>query len=109
MTTQANLYVDQGTDFAINVDVSINNPGINLSDKTFFCSFAKLYSSAASANASVVATGNNTIIEVSVDASITENLDPGKYVYDVVMVSLSGDKTKILEGLITIIPTITRT
>ena len=52
MTTQANLYVDQGTDFAINVDVSINNEDITLSDKTFLCSFAKLYSSTASANAS---------------------------------------------------------
>ena len=110
MTTQANLYVDQGTDFAINVDVSINDEDITLSDKTFFCSFAKLYSSAASANASVTPlVGNNSILEFSVDGPTTENLEPGKYVYDVIMISPSGIKTKILDGLITIIPTITRT
>ena len=110
MTTQANLYVDQGADFAINVDISINNEDITLSDKTFFCSFAKLYSSAASANASVTPlVGNNSILEFSVDGSTTENLEPGKYVYDVIMISPSGIKTKILDGLITIIPTITST
>lgn len=110
MTTQANLYVDQGADFAINVDISINNEDITLSDKTFFCSFAKLYSSAASANASVTPlVGNNSILEFSVDGPTTENLEPGKYVYDVIMISPSGIKTKILDGLITIIPTITRT
>ena len=110
MTTQANLYVDQGTDFAINVDISINNEDITLSDKTFFCSFAKLYSSAASANASVTPlVGNNSILEFSVDGPTTENLEPGKYVYDVIMISPSGIKTKILDGLITIIPTITST
>ena len=110
MTTQANLYVDQGTDFAINVDVSINNEDITLSDKTFLCSFAKLYSSTASANASVTPlVGNNSILELSIDGSTTENLEPGKYVYDVLMTSPSGIKTKIIDGLITIIPTITRT
>lgn len=109
MTTQANLYVDQGTDFLIDLDISIDNENITISDKTFFCSFAKLYSSTASANASVTPlVGNNSILEFSINGSTTENLEPGKYVYDVVMISPSGIKLKIIDGLITIIPTITR-
>lgn len=109
MTTQANLYVDQGVDFSIDLDVSIDGEVITLDDKDFYCSFAKLYSTTPTANAAVVPlVGNNSIIELSVSGETTENISPGKYVYDVIMVSPSGTKTKILEGLITVIPTITR-
>lgn len=109
MTTQANLYIDQGTDFSIDLDVSINDEDITLSDKNFYCSFSKLYSTTPTANAEVtVLSGNNSIIELSIPAGITIDLNPGKYVYDVVMTSPSGTKTKILEGLITIIQTVTR-
>lgn len=109
MTTQANLYVDQGTDFSIDLDVSINNEIITLSNKSFYCNFAKLYSTTPSANANItVLNANTSIIEFSVPAEATTDLNPGKYVYDVIMTSPSGTKTKILEGLLTIVPTITR-
>ncbi len=38
----------------------------------------------------------------------TQDLDPGKYTYDVVMITQGGTQTKILEGLTHIVPTMTR-
>lgn len=110
MTTQANLYVDQGTDYTIDLVLTTNSgesyPTLN---RSFFCSIKKLYSSVASANAEVTSldSANNTI-SLYISPEITTDLDPGKYTYDVVMVMDSGSKSKILEGLMFIISTNTR-
>lgn len=110
MTTQANLYVDQGTDYTIDL-VLTTNSGVEYptANRSFFCSIKKLYSSVASANAEVtsLSSANNTI-SLYIDPTTTVDLDPGKYTYDVVMVTDSGTKSKILEGLMIIISTNTR-
>jgi len=50
----------------------------------------------------------NNILEFALSAEATENVDPGNYVYDIIMVNPSGAKTKILEGLLKITPTVTQ-
>lgn len=110
MTTQANLYVDQGTDYVIDLVLTTNDrEPYPTSNKSFFCSIKKLYSSVASANAEVEAlsSANNTI-SLYIAPEATADLDPGKYTYDVVMVKDSGAVSKILEGLMFIISTNTR-
>jgi len=112
MTTQANLYVGKGTDFAIDLEITYDaNPGevFLISDKSFYSSFRKHYSSAAIANAEVTLLSSaNNILEFTLSAEATENVDPGNYVYDIIMVNPSGAKTKILEGLLKITPTVTQ-
>ena len=110
MTTQANLYVDQGTDYTIDLVLTTNaGEEYPADDKSFFCSIKKLYSSVASANAEVTAlsSANNTI-SLYIDPITTADLDPGKYTYDIIMIAQSGTKSKILEGLMFIISTNTR-
>lgn len=110
MTTQANLYVDQGTDYTIDLVLTTNaGESFPAGNRSFFCSIKKLYSSVATANAEVTSleSANNTI-SLYIDPATTEDLDPGKYTYDIVMVSQSGAKSKILEGLMFIISTNTR-
>jgi hypothetical protein len=48
------------------------------------------------------------MIELYIPPETTEDLDPGKYTYDILMVDLSGSRTKVLEGLMFILPTVTR-
>lgn len=111
MTTQANLYVDQGTDYVIDLDLTTTaGSDYPVSNKSFFCNIKKLYSSAISANAdiTVISNSNNTLIELSLSPAATQDLDPGKYTYDVVMITQGGTQTKILEGLMHIVPTMTR-
>ena len=112
MTTQANLYVNKGTDFAIDLEVSYSlNAGeaFVMSNKSFYSSFRKHHSSVVVANAAVtILSSANNIIEFAIPGETTENIDAGNYVYDIIMVNPSGDKTKILEGLLKIVPTVTQ-
>jgi hypothetical protein len=111
MTTQANLYVDQGTDYTIELVLTTNSgEDYPVTNKSFYCNVKKLYSSAISANAEITAylNSNTSTIELHLAPETTRDLDPGKYTYDVVMITQSGIETKILEGLMNILPTITR-
>lgn len=111
MTTQANLYVDQGTDYVIDLALTTNSGAdYPVSNKSFYCNIKKLYSSAISANAEITAylSSNTSTIELYLSPESTRDLDPGKYTYDVVMITQGGTQTKILEGLMHILPTNTR-
>ena len=45
MTTQANLYVDQGTDYVIDLDLTdTTGADYPVSNKSFYCNIKKLYS-----------------------------------------------------------------
>lgn len=110
MTTRANLYVDKGIDFVIDLELFSNdNLDYPAENKTFSCEIKKLYSSVSSANAEVthISSSDINILELYIPGENTENLDPGKYQYDIIMALPSGQTSKILEGLITIMPTIT--
>jgi hypothetical protein len=111
MTTQANLYVDQDTDYTISLVLTTNNrepyPSTN---KDFYCSIKKLYSETSSSNVHVSSSfsEDENTIELTIDAEDTRDLKPGKYTYDVIMLEDSGAKSKILEGLMFILSTNTR-
>jgi hypothetical protein len=67
------------------------------------------YSSNATANLKVVITdaaNGNTLI--TLDAANTSNIWPGKYVYDVKMKDSADTITRVVEGIITITPGVTR-
>jgi hypothetical protein len=111
MTTQATLYVDQGTDFLISLELSQDTGGdFVISDQTFYCDVKKLYSTSKlfSANVDIVTGDGGNDINLVIGAESTRNITPGKYQYDLLMVNSSGGGVeKILEGLLIITPTIT--
>lgn len=111
MTTRANLYVDQGADFAVVLDL-FDSEGLdfNISDQEFKCEVRKVFSSSIAFEATVrVNTDDNDAnnLDLIVSANTTADVDPGKYQYDIIM-SDGLQRTKILEGLMFILPTITR-
>ena len=105
------LYMDQGADFGTTFDlVADDGTAINIAGYSFHSQIRKSYYSAnATANLVITITdsanGNTTI---SLDAATTANISPGKYVYDVKMVDTANITTRILEGLMTITPEVTR-
>jgi hypothetical protein len=113
MTTQANLYVDKGTDFGINLELTAEveeGDVFDISNKDFHCSFRKHYSTSIIANAEITIIESATnVIELFISGDTTRELDDGNYVYDIVMFNPSGSSTKILEGLLKIEPTVTET
>jgi hypothetical protein len=48
------------------------------------------------------------MIELYISPETSEALDPGKYTYDIIMMSQGGTRVKVLEGLMFILPTVTR-
>lgn len=105
MTIRANLYVDQGVDFLY----SFKLDNFILENQQFFCDVRKLYSSitAFSAELEVVIDENSGELKILIDPSKTRSVAPGKYQYDILMVD-ENKTTKLLEGLMFILPTITK-
>lgn len=111
MTTRANLYVDQGVDFAVVLDLfDVEGTDFNISDQIFKCEVRKVFSSSIAFEAEVrVNTDDNDTnnLDLVVSANTTASVEPGKYQYDIVMTD-GIQRSKILEGLMFILPTITR-
>lgn len=111
MTTRANLYVDQGVDFAIVLDLfDAEGQDYNISDQEFFCYVRKVYSSVVAFEAIAVINtddNDNNNLDIKIPGTLTINKEPGKYQYDIVMKTDMGTE-KVLEGLLFLLPTITR-
>jgi hypothetical protein len=109
MPTRANIYVDQGTDFSTFLNLS-NESGIyDITSQQFECDVRKIFSTTLVFSPTfVVEPGGETgVVEMVISADATANVEPGKYQYDIVMLN-GNSKEKILEGLMFILPTITR-
>jgi hypothetical protein len=55
-----------------------------------------------------VTTPNTGEITMIMSAANTANLTPGRYVYDVEIDDGAGEVTRIFEGVITVLPNVTR-
>ncbi len=111
MTTRANLYIDQGVDFLVALELETDDGDeFPITDQQFFCQVRKMYSSTVlfEADLEVVVNGVTNELNLFFDPNDTRDVKPGKYQYDLIMRKFNGDTLKILEGLLFILPTITR-
>lgn len=108
MATKLNLFIDQGTDFSTTIEVADDNGDpINLSTYTGRSQMRKHYTSAAY-YAFTVAGNSNGVITVSMNAATTANIAGGRYVWDLELVSSGNVVSRIVEGIVTINPEVTR-
>lgn len=107
MTARANIYIDQGADFNVSIELYDDQDyPLDTTDCEFYSSISKLYSSTPIAS---FITGKHTgSVDLSMYANTSADLDPGKYNYDVLMINGNGDRFKIIEGLAFVTSTITR-
>lgn len=105
MPSTTNIYIKQATDFSSDVELDPND-NIVISGATFYADIKKLYSTVKIASFTTAVA--NTDVTISLNASNTEILDPGKYQYDVLVEEASGRITKVAEGLAIVEPTVTR-
>jgi hypothetical protein len=111
MASFVELSCDQGTDFSVNIDLT-NDDGstINVTNYTFSSSIRKSYYSAnATANLTVtIASAANGNVALSMNAATTANIKAGRYLYDVKMKDSSNTTSRVIEGIITVFPQITK-
>lgn len=109
MATVANLYCDQGSDFAVIVTLK-NQDGtaINLTNYEVYGQFRKSFGSTAYTN--FVVTIYSAIagqIKIELSAATSSLIKPGRYLYDIEGV-YQGQRKRVLEGIFAISPEITR-
>ena len=111
MANQVELYCDQGTDFSYALDLSNDDDTpLNVTGYTFTSSIRKsFYSSGVTANLTVTilnAAGGN--VQISMNAATTANIKAGRYLYDVKMINDTSVVSRVIEGIITVYPQITK-
>lgn len=104
------LTLEQGATFNTVITVS-DGTGVsqNLSGYTARSQMRKSYYSSTKQDflVSVTSPGSGEIT-MSMSAANTSNLTPGRYVYDVEIDDGAGEITRIFEGIITVLPNVTR-
>ena len=112
MASYVELYMDQGTTFrnVINLTDDLTNSYINVSGYQVRSQMRRSYYS-ANATANLVCTitdSANGEITMSLDAANTSSIKAGRYLFDLETVDLSDVTVRVLEGIITVTPEITR-
>lgn len=110
MAIIANLYIDQGTDYTITVDVTDSAGDIlDLTDYTATAQIRKTYtSSSLSATFTTSITEAAGQVTISLTDTQTSALEAGRYVYDLNIESAGGVKTRVIEGQAVVTPGVTR-
>lgn len=113
MSTYANLYIDQGSDYqTVILAEDENGDPINLENLTITGQVRRTYASETAYD--FVITKQNVAggeIQIELPAETTSAMNRGRYVYDIYAegsTSGSGKAFKILYGIAEIIPRVTR-
>lgn len=109
MAIKANIQIDQGADFSTEIDVlDENGDVVDLTGYTGAAQMRKHYtsSSATSFTVTVDQTGGSVIL--SMNAITTANIAAGRYVYDCELTSASNTVSRLVEGIVTVTPQVTR-
>lgn len=109
MGLKANIVIDQGTDFETTIDVIDDNGNIvDLSGYTGAAQMRKHYTSSTATNFTVSITAGAGLVTLSMNAATTNAIAAGRYVYDCELTDGSGVVSRIVEGIVTITPGVTR-
>jgi len=111
MATRANLFVDQGSDFISQVELeNATSDKMDLQDITFTGQVRKSAYSVNAYDFYIDKVANvDGVIRISIDSSVTESMKGGIYVYDIYgHDSTTGTTFKALEGMLEVIPQVTR-
>lgn len=100
-----NIVVEQGTDYQ--EVFTVNNPDGSPLDLTGHTGVAKIRKhpeslSSTSFNVGIVSAAGQVV--VSLANTVTSNLKSGRHYYDVIVVSVSGKKTKVVDGMVLVNP-----
>lgn len=112
MSAYVELFMDQGATFnnIINLADDINNANINISGYTVRSQMRRSYYS-ANASANILCTITNAAageITLSLTAGETANIKAGRYLFDLETVDEYDIVNRVMEGIITVTPRITR-
>ncbi len=110
MASISNIFIDQGADFTTTVTVTDSNgDAVSLVGYSAAAQIRKSYSSSTStAFTTSISNASGGEITITLTDTQTAALEAGRYVYDVLITASGGDKTRVVEGQVTVNPSVTR-
>lgn len=109
MATRADLFIDQGTDFTTVLTLTDENgTALDLSNANSSAQIRKNYTSLTYTAFDTSINSTSGEITLTLAADVTAGLEAGRYVYDVELVDGANSTTRIVEGVVTITPQVTR-
>ena len=109
MATKANLVIDQGTNFSTTISIAnMDDEAIDLTGYSAVAQIRKHHSSSNSVSFGVSIDAALGDLTLSLTPTQTNAMVPGRYVYDVEVTDSSNVVSRIVEGLVTITPSVTR-
>lgn len=112
MAIQQNIVLEQGTDFQATVKLYADTVSpLNLTGYTGQSQMRRSYDSVSSTavfTVSIPTPGSGEVV-LSLAAASSTGIKYGRYLYDVVLTNdATGNKTRAVEGIITVTPRVTR-
>ena len=111
MATISNIFIDQGADFTTTVTISDSDgSALDLTSYTALAQVRKTYESTTATAFTTTFASDRTTGQITISLSDTQTaaLESGRYVYDLLITGASGDKTRVVEGIATVNPSVSR-
>lgn len=107
MAVKANIVIDQGSDFSTSIYLQDDNGDpITVSGFSAAAQMRKTYTSLTATSFSTSLLDGELVLTLT--NAQTANLVPGRYVYDVEITNASSVKSRIVEGMVTVTPEVTK-
>lgn len=110
MATISNIFIDQGANYSNIITVSgTSGSPLDITGYTVASQMRKSYTSstAYSLNAAIYNAVSGQV-RLTLNATQSEAIPPGRYLYDLEITSAGGVRTRVVEGVATVTPQITK-
>lgn len=109
MAIKANIVIDQGADYLTEFNLTdVADEIIDLTGYTGRGQMRKYYTSSSAYDFNVNITPATGKVSIGLTSNTTNQIVSGRYVYDVELVSNTGIVSRIVEGIVTVTPGVTR-
>ena len=111
MASVSNIFIDQDATFTTTVTVfDANGTALDLTNYTAAATLRKSHSSSSATSFTTAFNSDRTDGQITISLTDTQTgvLETGRYVYDILITSPSSVKTRVVEGQVTINPSVTR-
>lgn len=109
MVTRSDIYIDQNVDYENEIDFhTIEQENYDIEECEFYASARKIYSSDIVFDFDTEVDIESNKIKLSLSAETSSYIKPGNYQYDLLMKSQDNKIHKALEGVVHILPTMTK-
>ena len=111
MESISNIFIDHGATFRTTLTINdANGSALNLTGFTVIAQIRKSPSSSTSVSFTAAFASDRTTGQITISLTDTQTtaIEAGRYNYDVLITSAGGVKTRVVEGIATVNPSVSR-